>query len=185
VLVLTLLLRASSDTYCHCHTLPLMKLCILNTTCEVHARPCVANSASMLMFYLVSHEVCNALNDSAMPCVNLLDVTCLFWHSACVLLPTLVVPRYLWRCDRIHSLVVIVSTPLTARIATCCTRTHQTTHCMYTTIYNVPNNSSLIVARRTRAAAVTRTRTNTNPNDTEANAAGRSVRACVARKSKS
>ena len=30
-----------------------------------------------------------------------------------------------------------------------------------------------------------RTRTNTNPNDTEANAAGRSVRACVARKSKS
>jgi len=29
------------------------------------------------------------------------------------------------------------------------------------------------------------TRTNTNPNDTEANAAGRSVRACVARKSKS
>ena len=31
----------------------------------------------------------------------------------------------------------------------------------------------------------TRTRTNTNPNDTEANAAGRSVRACVARKSKS
>ena len=26
----------------------------------------------------------------------------------------------------------------------------------------------------------TRTRTNTNPNDTEANAAGRSVRACVA-----
>ena len=29
----------------------------------------------------------------------------------------------------------------------------------------------------------TRTRTNTNPNDTEANAAGRSVRACVARKS--
>ena len=30
----------------------------------------------------------------------------------------------------------------------------------------------------------TRTRTNTNPNDTEANAAGRSVRACVARKSK-
>ena len=33
--------------------------------------------------------------------------------------------------------------------------------------------------------ARTRTRTNTNPNDTEANAAGRSVRACVARKSKS
>ena len=32
---------------------------------------------------------------------------------------------------------------------------------------------------------VNRTRTNTNPNDTEANAAGRSVRACVARKSKS
>ena len=32
---------------------------------------------------------------------------------------------------------------------------------------------------------VTGTRTNTNPNDTEANAAGRSVRACVARKSKS
>jgi len=32
---------------------------------------------------------------------------------------------------------------------------------------------------------MTRTRTNTNPNDTEANAAGRSVRACVARKSKS
>ena len=31
----------------------------------------------------------------------------------------------------------------------------------------------------------TRTRTNTNPNDTEAIAAGRSVRACVARKSKS
>jgi len=31
----------------------------------------------------------------------------------------------------------------------------------------------------------TRSRTNTNPNDTEANAAGRSVRACVARKSKS
>jgi len=31
----------------------------------------------------------------------------------------------------------------------------------------------------------TRTRTNTNPNDTEANAAGRSVRACDARKSKS
>ena len=31
----------------------------------------------------------------------------------------------------------------------------------------------------------TGTRTNTNPNDTEANAAGRSVRACVARKSKS
>jgi hypothetical protein len=31
----------------------------------------------------------------------------------------------------------------------------------------------------------TRTRTNTNPNDTEANAAGRSARACVARKSKS
>ena len=31
----------------------------------------------------------------------------------------------------------------------------------------------------------TRTRTNTNPNDTEANAAGRSVRECVARKSKS
>ena len=31
----------------------------------------------------------------------------------------------------------------------------------------------------------TRTRTNTNPNDTEANSAGRSVRACVARKSKS
>jgi len=30
-----------------------------------------------------------------------------------------------------------------------------------------------------------RTRTNTNPNDTEANAAGISVRACVARKSKS
>jgi hypothetical protein len=29
----------------------------------------------------------------------------------------------------------------------------------------------------------TRTRTNTNPNDTEANAAGRSVRACVAHKS--
>ena len=29
-----------------------------------------------------------------------------------------------------------------------------------------------------------RTRTNTNPNDTEANAAGRSIRACVARKSK-
>ena len=35
------------------------------------------------------------------------------------------------------------------------------------------------------AALGTRTRTNTNPNDTEANAAGRSVRACVARKSKS
>jgi len=33
--------------------------------------------------------------------------------------------------------------------------------------------------------ASTRTRTNTNPNDTEANAAGRSVRACVARKSNS
>ena len=31
----------------------------------------------------------------------------------------------------------------------------------------------------------TRTRTNTNQNDTEANAAGRSVRACVARESKS
>ena len=31
----------------------------------------------------------------------------------------------------------------------------------------------------------TRTRTNTNPNDTEANAAGRSVPACVPRKSKS
>ena len=31
----------------------------------------------------------------------------------------------------------------------------------------------------------TDSRTNTNPNDTEANAAGRSVRACVARKSKS
>jgi len=31
----------------------------------------------------------------------------------------------------------------------------------------------------------TRTRTNTNPNGTEANAAGRSVRACDARKSKS
>ena len=31
----------------------------------------------------------------------------------------------------------------------------------------------------------TRTRTNTNPNDTEASAAGRSVRACVARKPKS
>ena len=31
----------------------------------------------------------------------------------------------------------------------------------------------------------TRTRTNTNPNDTEANAAGRILRACVARKSKS
>jgi hypothetical protein len=31
----------------------------------------------------------------------------------------------------------------------------------------------------------TRTRTNTNPNDTEANAAGRSVRARDARKSKS
>ena len=30
---------------------------------------------------------------------------------------------------------------------------------------------------------VTRTRTNTNPNGTEANAAGRSVRACDARKS--
>jgi len=30
----------------------------------------------------------------------------------------------------------------------------------------------------------TRTRTNTNPNGTEANAAGRSVRACDARKSK-
>ena len=30
--------------------------------------------------------------------------------------------------------------------------------------------------------ADSRTRTNTNPNDTEANAAGRSVRACVARK---
>ena len=29
-----------------------------------------------------------------------------------------------------------------------------------------------------------RTRTNTNPNGTEANAAGRSVRACVARESK-
>ena len=38
-----------------------------------------------------------------------------------------------------------------------------------------------VVKRRTR----TRTRTNTNPNDTEANAAGRSVRACVAVKSKS
>ena len=36
-----------------------------------------------------------------------------------------------------------------------------------------------------RGAQQTRTRTNTNPNDTEANAAGRSVRACVARKSKS
>jgi len=36
-----------------------------------------------------------------------------------------------------------------------------------------------------KASKVTRTRTNTNPNDTEANAAGRSVRACVARKSKS
>ena len=35
------------------------------------------------------------------------------------------------------------------------------------------------------ALARTRTRTNTNPNDTEANAAGRSARACVARKSKS
>ena len=33
--------------------------------------------------------------------------------------------------------------------------------------------------------ALTRTRTNTNPNDTEANAAGRNVRACVACKSKS
>ena len=32
---------------------------------------------------------------------------------------------------------------------------------------------------------ITRTRTNTNPNDTEANAAGRNVRACVACKSKS
>jgi len=31
----------------------------------------------------------------------------------------------------------------------------------------------------------TRTRTYTNPNDTEASAAGRSVRACVARKLKS
>ena len=34
-------------------------------------------------------------------------------------------------------------------------------------------------------ALLSRTRTNTNPNGTEANAAGRSVRACVARKSKS
>ena len=40
-----------------------------------------------------------------------------------------------------------------------------------------------VYARALRAAR-TRTRTNTNPNDTEANAAGRSVRACVARKSK-
>ena len=39
----------------------------------------------------------------------------------------------------------------------------------------------LIQAQMTR----TRTRTNTNPNGTEANAAGRSVRACDARKSKS
>ena len=36
-----------------------------------------------------------------------------------------------------------------------------------------PTASQLLVTR-------TRTRTNTNPNDTEANAAGRSVRACVA-----
>ena len=45
-----------------------------------------------------------------------------------------------------------------------------------------------LVARemaRKHTAFYTRTRTNTNPNDTEANAAGRSVRACVARKSKS
>ena len=38
---------------------------------------------------------------------------------------------------------------------------------------------------RSRTRTRTRTRTNTIPNDTEANAAGRSVRACVARKSKS
>ena len=37
---------------------------------------------------------------------------------------------------------------------------------------------------RSRTRTRTRTRTNTIPNDTEANAAGRSVRACVARKSK-
>jgi hypothetical protein len=37
----------------------------------------------------------------------------------------------------------------------------------------------LLLPRRWR----TQTRTNTNPNDTEANAAGRSVRACVARES--
>jgi hypothetical protein len=36
----------------------------------------------------------------------------------------------------------------------------------------------------TNSECRTRTRTNTNPNGTEANAAGRSVRACVARESK-
>ena len=40
-------------------------------------------------------------------------------------------------------------------------------------------------ASQNRKEDRTRTRTNTNPDDTEANAAGRSVRACVARKSKS
>ena len=43
------------------------KLYILNATCEVHARPCAANSASTLMLYLVS---CYALNNSAMPSVD-------------------------------------------------------------------------------------------------------------------
>jgi len=55
-------------------TLPPMKLYILsttqhNTTCIVHARLYAANSVSMQMLYLVSRDVCQALNNSAMPCV--------------------------------------------------------------------------------------------------------------------
>jgi hypothetical protein len=45
------------------------------------------------------------------------------------------------------------------------------------------NNAAMRKARKTKAnkkrATRTRTRTNTNPNGTEANAAGRSIRACV------
>jgi len=55
---------------------------------------------------------------------------------------------------------------------------------LQSTIVN-PKDLVLLTKRHTRTRTRTRTRTNTNPNGTEANAAGRSVRACDARKSES
>ena len=72
-----------------------------------------------------------------MPCVNLLDVTCFFLDSPCVLLLTPVVTRCLWRFSepprrfsRLDSFVVIISTLLTAGIVfqTARTRALQAAH---------------------------------------------------------
>ena len=62
---------------------------------------------------------------------------------------------------------------------------------------NAKKTAEMDIARRVESSEIrtyrkidgtrsrTRTRTNTNPNDTEANNAGRCVRACDARKAKS